>query len=81
MPRNPLATYLRDRAITGPWRIEGCTAAGFAGAVVIPALAEEENLFATLRSLSANPPELLARFLVVVVVNHREDAPSADRRS
>ena len=41
--------------------------------MVIPALAESAHLFATLRSLAANPSELLARFLVLVVVNHRED--------
>lgn len=73
--------YLQTRAIAGPWRIEGCAEVNFSGAVVIPALAEEENLFATLSSLAANPPELLARFLVLVVVNHREDAPPPDREN
>jgi hypothetical protein len=71
--------YLQTRAIQGPWRIEGCADDSFAGAVVIPALAESERLFATLRSLAANPPEVLARFLVLVVVNHRQDAPAADK--
>jgi len=47
--------------------------------VVIPALAESARLFATLRSLTANPPEFLARFLVLVVVNHREDALPGDK--
>lgn len=47
--------------------------------MVIPALAESAHLFATLRSLAANPPELLSRFLVLVVVNHREDTLSGDR--
>jgi len=46
---------------------------------VIPALAESKRLFATLTSLAANSPEILARFLVLVVVNHREDAPAADK--
>ncbi|HTG81361.1 MAG TPA: glycosyltransferase family 2 protein [Geobacteraceae bacterium] len=46
---------------------------------MIPALAECDNLFATLATLATNPPELLARFLVLVVVNHREDAPDADK--
>jgi hypothetical protein len=76
-----LASYLRTRAITGPWRIAGGTDGDFAGAVVIPALAEEENLFATLASLAANPPGLLACFLVLVVVNHREDASLADKEN
>lgn len=74
-----LAKYLQSRAIQGPWQISGCADDGFAGAVVIPALAEGERLFATLASLAANPPELLSRFLVLVVVNHREDAPAADK--
>jgi glycosyltransferase involved in cell wall biosynthesis len=65
--------------VNGPWRIEGCTEGGFGGAVVIPALAESANLFATLSSLAANPPELCGRFLVLVVVNHRTDAPEADK--
>ena len=52
---------------------------GFAGAVVIPALAESATLFATLRSLATNPTELLARFLVIVVVNQRTDAQLQDK--
>ncbi len=71
--------YLQARAIQGPWRIDGCAETGFSGAVVIPALAEEEQLFATLASLAANPPDLLARFLALVVVNHRQDAAPSDR--
>jgi hypothetical protein len=77
--RSPVAAYLQTRAIQGPWRIAGCGKDGFVGAVVIPALSESERLFATLASLAANPPEFLARFLVLVVVNHREDAPAADK--
>lgn len=74
-----MTKYLQIRAIQGPWRISGCTETAFSGAVVIPALAESAHLFATLRSLAANPPELLSRFLVLVVVNHREDTLSGDR--
>jgi hypothetical protein len=74
-----LLKYLQTRAIRGPWRISGSPASGFAGAVVIPALAESAHLFTTLRSLAANPPELLARFLVLVVVNQREDASPEDK--
>ena len=81
MTENTIGTYLRHRSITGPWHIEGCGETGFAGAVVIPALAEFENLFTTLASLAANPADLLARFLVLVVVNHREDASLADRKN
>jgi hypothetical protein len=74
-----LLKYLRTRSLPGPWQLEGCSRHDFACAVVIPALAESEHLFATLASLAANPPELLERFLVLVVVNHREDAAEADK--
>lgn len=75
----PFLRYLRTRALPGPWHIERCVRHDFAGAVVIPALAEVNSLFATLTSLAQNPPELLERFLVLVVVNHREDAADADK--
>lgn len=42
---------------------------------MIPSLAERSNLAATLGSLAANPAEQLDRFLIVVVVNNRPDAP------
>ena len=74
-----LGRYLQNRAPRGPWQLEGCARAGFAGAVVIPALAEEASLLPTLASLAANPPERLADFLVVVVVNHRPSATAADQ--
>ncbi|HOG15896.1 MAG TPA: hypothetical protein PLB96_00995 [Syntrophales bacterium] len=44
---------------------------GFGQAVVIPALAERETIFASLASLSRNDPKELARTLVLVVVNNR----------
>ena len=75
----PTSHYLKTRAITGPWQLAGCTDNGFAGAVVIPALAESATLFATLRSLATNPAELLAHFLVIVVVNQRTDAQLQDK--
>jgi hypothetical protein len=70
---------MKKRAVSGPWQIKGCTGGGFDGAVVIPALAESATLFATLSSLAANQPELCGRFLTLVVVNHREDAPTSDK--
>jgi hypothetical protein len=70
---------LKSRAAGGPWQIEGCAGVGFAGAVVIPALAESATLTATLSSLARNPPEMCARFLILVVVNHRADAPLPDK--
>ena len=80
MSKDLLADYLAGRAVTAPWRLEGDRGIGYAGCVVIPALGESERLFATLDSLAANPSQWLARFLVVVVVNHREDAPEAEKR-
>ncbi|HEY6871461.1 MAG TPA: glycosyltransferase family 2 protein [Geobacteraceae bacterium] len=79
MKSSPVTSYLQSRAIQGPWRIAGCDGHGFDGAIVIPSLAESERLFATLATLAANPAELLARFIVLVVVNHREDAPQSDK--
>jgi glycosyltransferase involved in cell wall biosynthesis len=80
MSRDPLAKYLAGRAITAPWRIEGCPEGTNAGCVVIPALGESLRIFKTLHSLAANPPELLAQFLIVIVVNHREDATEPEKR-
>ena len=40
---------------------------------MIPVLAEEERLFATLESLARNPPGELARTLVICVVNNRAE--------
>lgn len=74
MRKDLLAHYLARRAVSAPWRLEGDRESGYDGCVVIPALAESERLFATLDSLAANPAPLLERFLVVVVVNQREDA-------
>jgi hypothetical protein len=71
--------YLRSRAINGPWKIAGKERGGFDGAVIIPALAESKDLFFTLQSLAQNPREILSRFLILVVVNHREDAPLSEK--
>ena len=73
-----LASYLRSRSVSTPWSIDGCASAGLSGAVVIPAYAEGEHLFATIDSLAANPAEYLERFLILVVVNNRADASAAD---
>lgn len=74
-----ITKYLTSRGIKGPWRISGEPGDGYSGAVVIPALAESDRLFLTLRSLAGNPPDILPRFLVLVVVNHREDAFDEDK--
>jgi len=73
----PWKAYLAKRQFPGPWRLAGAPGAGFAGAVIIPALAEADSLPATLASLAANPRRELARWLVVVVVNQRGDADPA----
>lgn len=73
------SAYIAARGVNGPWLPVGDTVPGCAGAVVIPVLAEGTTLFATLRSLAANPAELLQRFLVLVVVNNRPDAAWADK--
>ncbi len=72
--------YLNKSAVKSPWVLAGEERANFAGAVVIPSLAEGDPLFATLQSLAANPPQWTARFLVIIVVNHGEHASSADQR-
>jgi hypothetical protein len=71
--------YLSSRAVTAPWTIAGLPRKDFCGAVIIPSLAESTLLFSTLRSLAQNPEELLSRFLVLVVVNHRADASSPEK--
>jgi hypothetical protein len=71
----PVRRYLDTRAVRSPWHLEGDGGCDFAGAVVIPALAEEESLFDTLATLRRNPSSILRRFLTIVVVNNRADAP------
>jgi len=78
-PPPPVAAYLRKRAVTAPWRIEGAPPGPFTGAVIIPSLAESRNLPLTLASLAANPAEYLSRFLILVVVNQRADASPEER--
>jgi len=74
-----LEKYLASRALTAPWTLAGTPERDFTGAIVVPSLAESSSLFSTLRSLGQNPVDFSSRFLVVVVVNHREDAPLADK--
>lgn len=68
--------YLYSRGIKGPWQISGNNRRDYTGAIVIPALAENEYLWDTLRSLAQNPPEILEYFLILIVVNHRQNAPA-----
>lgn len=71
--------YLNKSASKGIWSLAGEERGAFAGAVVIPSLAEGDSLFATLQSLANNPSQLISRFLVVIVVNHGEQTSAADR--
>ncbi len=66
----------RKRMIQGPWSLCGSEADRLRGAVVIPALDEARQLPATLESLAANDVNYLERWLVLVVVNRPENAPS-----
>ncbi len=75
-----ISKYLNSRGVKGPWNITGAAREDLAGAVVIPSLAESETLFATLRSLASNPPGILSRYLVLVVVNNRVDARDKDKK-
>ncbi len=71
--------YLANRAVNGPWRIDGNDRDDFRMAIVIPVLAETASLPATLASLAENPSERLTETLVLVVVNQRPDSNAADK--
>ena len=77
IPQN-IATYLNKRSAGKPWSINAPPTRSFSGAVVIPSLAEAANLPQTLESLSKNPPELLERFLILIVVNQRAGASAPE---
>lgn len=64
--------YQRKKQLQGPWCVEGDTEP-CQQAVVIPALGEGEQLWATLTSLARNPIDSLRHCLVVVVINCRPD--------
>lgn len=67
--------YLDKRATRGAWTVTGAEGRNFNGVVVIPALAEGDGLFATLRSLETNPAQWQDQFLVLVVINHGTQSP------
>lgn len=73
-----IAPYLNKRAAGEPWRINEVPTLTFTGAVVIPSLAEADNLPLTLESLSRNPAELLDRFAILIVINQRANACDAE---
>ncbi len=69
--------YLRSRAITAPWTITGVSRRDFKALLVIPALAEQEQLPLTLASLARNADALLGQTLLLVVVNNHATAAAA----
>lgn len=73
-----IAAYLKKRSAGGSWQINETPSSSFSGAIVIPSLAEAANLPHTLESLSHNPAELLNRFLILIVINQRNDASNAE---
>ena len=66
--------YLIKRGITAPWKIDPIPVKKFNQAIIIPSYGESDYLPQTLSSIGENDPVLLQRTLVVVVVNHGEDA-------
>ncbi len=68
--------YLDKSAIKGSWQLTGSARTALTAAVVIPALAEGESLVATLQSLAGIPTDDWQNTLVVVVVNHSDEATS-----
>jgi hypothetical protein len=65
-----LLKYLRTRAVSTPWLLNGSSRTDFSAAVIVPALAESQFLPATLHSLAINPVEALSQTLVLIVVNN-----------
>ena len=74
-----LDKYLRNRAVATPWQLDGSTGTKFNAAVVVPALAEARALPLLLASLAGNPKDSLRQTLILIVVNHRIDAPEAQK--
>jgi len=78
VPRE-IRKYLARWSVGDRWCIVSRSSEGIDNAVVIPALAESDHLFATLAALSRNPPAELARTLVICVINNGgPDAVSKD---
>ena len=71
--------YLAKRAVSDSWQISQPPRRSFLGAVVIPSLAESRNLPQTLHSLAQNSPDVMAKFILLVVVNQRVDSSDAEK--
>ncbi len=70
--------YLQKYGVKGPWELVGAERRDFAAAVVIPSLAEGDSLFRTLDSLANNPENVYKDVLVLIVVNHGQEAAKED---
>lgn len=71
-----LKKYLATRASSSPWKIEEINRTDYNVAIIIPALAERDNLPQTLTSLATNPAAYLQQTLILIVVNNRADSPA-----
>jgi len=71
MKPDPIAAYLRKRADLARWPLSREVAEPVDLVIVIPCLAERATLFDTLADLSTQPSTLLARTLVLCVLNNR----------
>ncbi len=74
----PFASYLQKRGTNPPWQLDMVPEGRYDAAIVIPSRAEAVDLPLTLQSLSRNPPHLLERTLILVVVNQRSDVAESE---
>lgn len=79
MKGDRLADYLASRAAVGPWRMMLPHDGPLPGGIIVPALAESASLPEFLAALTADHSLPLSGMAVVVVVNNREDATSAEK--
>jgi hypothetical protein len=74
-----LGSYLERRGVSGPWTLDLTMDPPFAGAVVIPSLAESASIPRLLESLSADYTLPDSGLVVVFVVNNRGDASVGEK--
>ncbi|OGP66390.1 MAG: hypothetical protein A2W27_01295 [Deltaproteobacteria bacterium RBG_16_44_11] len=73
-----LDTYLRNYSVGEKWNLIAQNTENISQVVVIPAYAENENIFSTLVSLALNQPSSLEYSFILCVVNNKKDSPAAD---
>ena len=71
-----IKSYLKKRAISGPWKLSKSPKNKFKYSIVIPAYNEFESIFKALVSINKNESLLLKDTIVVVVVNNPEVSKS-----